>query len=231
MSSSSNNHRGVSNGASVFFGCHLVSRGTALHIPPHGSLGYPCPHGAAIQLQDTTASQHPLNCVVFYYPVDLMTRNPKMSPSVKCIYGCLVKGLKTVLGLPAYHRLIDPDSRGKISLNSIAAEFTRAVAPNVKKNFPAASRFRVVLVLPVYSYLDHPDRSFKHGVVKEWLSASVGLAAAGGQFLVDHVHVPLKLDLNRPPGPEALVVYLLAALPEQDPRDLAIEPCTQCNLV
>lgn len=212
--------RWVSQGASVFRGCTM----TNVDLPEHGNLGYPCPHGSAVQLQVVTQTGHALNCVLFYYPIGLLAQSGKPRSGLERLRNHYKAGLKAVLA--GHSRLTDPDSPDRIRLNDIAADFSRGMLSRGKDVYPAAFRFKVVLVLPVYE--DIPGRSHQRGMIREWLSASAGLAAAGGQFMVDHVHVPAKLDLNEPPGPGPLVLYIIAVLPEVTQSDTINLPCLHC---
>ena len=170
-----------------------------------GDFGWPCPHGGALQLQATTAAQHSVNCVVFYYPFD-----PEYS--VDNILSRFKRKWEAVLQTPRLRRLTDVTSPDIIDLNSIAAEF--ATAAFSYRKYQGPYNFKAVVVVPVYGL--GPDRPSGHAAI----TASAGLSAVGGRFEIDSVDVPMKgehenFDLNQVYQGRALVLFIVAALPSE----------------
>ena len=181
-----------------------------------GDLGWPCPHGIGLHLQATTAAQHLVNCVVFYYPISLGPGR-QIRAGENCILSRFHRTWQLLVNSASQRRLTNLVTPGGVQLNSIAADFSRLLQRFPKKN-QAAYNFKAVVVVPVYGH--DPDRPSGDGAVR----ASAGFSGSGARFLStsvdvpfeeesDHTQPPPAFDLNEIPQGRALTLFLIAALP------------------
>ena len=188
-----------------------------------GVLGWPCESGNALHLQTQTSSGLLLNCIVYYYPRNPSGADPEM----------LVKAskaaLKTIKAATPHSRITSSNSLAPLDLTRLAADYQAAIRKfySTKKQ---SHRFLAIAVVPAY---EKPETGLGRGVFQSWLGDFAGLAASGGHFAVDHIHVEMPpdagLDLNSPPVPQGpLFLYFFVAMPLPVYRPYE-EPCAQCE--
>ena len=231
------------NGAAVYEGCPPVSGRDSL-IPAHArrpslgaSLGWPCPYGAAVQLQAKMSSGLLLNCVIYYYPKwSAAAVRSKHSINIDTVLEKYKSALKLFQAANADKRLVDAKSPDSIDLTRLAADFTTALLQATRNGrFPYS--FKAVVIVPAYGMAPElpfwrgspPWRGVYHG---PWKNEFVGLAAADGHVIFDHIHVPMiappYFDLNLPPQPFGIKLHILVAMPAFFSCDSELPGCTLC---
>ena len=185
-----------------------------------GALGWPCPGGNAVQLQAQTSSGLLLNCLVFFY-VEV-----GRTPSPGLLLEGFAGGLATIKAAEAHSRLRNPSSLAPLDLNLLAADFQKAIRGHFAHHNQCSCIFKAVAVVPAYGT---SHSVLGHGVLDNWLGDFAGIAAKGGHFIVNHLHVPMKLgfDLNSPPDP--LLLYFFVAMPTALGLNSELPACRLCE--
>ena len=243
---SENDHtenRAARNGAAVYEGCpHNRARGSLIPAPARkSSLGWPCPFGAAVQLQARTSEGIPMNCIIHYYPkwpARPATAPGKRPVSIDSVLEKYMSALKLFQAANAHKRLIDPKSPDPIDLTGLAADLTAALrqATGSLRSRPFPFGFKAVIIVSAYGKPNSPFwrgsppwRGVYHG---PWQNEFVGLAAADGHVIFDHIHVPMMgppyFDLNLPPQPSGIKLHIIVPMPAFFSCDRELPGCTLC---
>ena len=223
------------NSATIMEGCPPLAHRESL-IPEHArrpslgaSLGWPCPFGGAVQLQARMSSGLLLNCVIHYYPKQTSQTSPDN------VVEKYVSALKLFQAASAHKRLNDPKSTDPIDLTRLAADLTAALL-QATPGRKAPYSFKALIIVPAYGEPDSPFwrgspswRGVYHG---PWKNEFVGLAAADGHVIFDHIHVPMMnpayFDLNLPPHPSGIKLHIIVAMPAMLLCDRELPGCNLC---
>lgn len=195
-------------GAAVYEGCKANLKDTFPIVT--GNLGWPCPTGGAIQLQGRTQSGALLNCVVYFFPTNLI------NSGMDCLIEACRAAVRTVRGRGAHSRLVSVNSPYRIDLTQLAADMYATMTGSSRntRNSNPAYKFKAIIVIPVFGARRPAP---KLGAFKTWLSNFAGLSARHGFFIIEHIHVARRigLDLNAPPDPGPLTLYFFFAMPSE----------------
>ena len=198
-----------------------------------GRLGWPCLHGSAIQLQAKSSAGILLNCVIHYYP----KKQPATASSRPSTAQNALEKYKAALNIfkaaNAHKRLFDVRSPDPVDVTRLAADLTAAlieVSPGGK--YPYS--FKAVIIVPAYGSPKLPFwwgspawRGAYHG---PWKNNFLGLAAADGYVIFDHIHVPMltNFDLNLPPQPFGIKLHILLPMPVLYGCGSSLPDCQHC---
>lgn len=205
------------NGAAVFKGYDPCGKQSSLTST--NANGQPCASGAAVQLQALAKHGTLLNCIVYYYP-----SNPKKMVESAILLRQFQAALAQYMQMHPQSRLRSVTGPERIDLTRLAADLTREI---LKKNdvYGPAYQCKAMAIAPVY---ERPFPAATRGVFKNWVSEFVGLSGSHGHFIVDHVHVPFqRLDLNSPPGP--LLLFIFVAVSSGIQADSQLTDCPTCK--
>lgn len=157
-----------------------------------------------------------LNCIIFYYPA-----TSRISDA-QCFVAISASTLNAIKEAAAYPRLRDPGSPHAIDLTQMAADYISLMLRHYRGG-SMRQGFKIAAVVPVYG---DNVRVHQHGAFTKWLGEFAGVAAKGGHFIIDHLHVPTPLDLNSPPGP--VLLYFLVAMPTGLRYTIDFPACCYC---
>lgn len=178
-----------------------------LGYPPKasiGPLGWPCPTGGVVQFRERNALGIAQNCVIFYHQNRVKEKYD--AHRLVVMFKAILSEAITASFAP---RLFSASAGGLVDLTALAAQFgSRAPALQEAGSWPA-HQFKLVAFIPV---IEPSYEQMARHFAPNYLSSHVGLSADGGLIAVDHLNVPMPIDLNEAHH-VAVTVYVISAIP------------------